>query len=62
MENVFTRDSGEVFGVQATISLLFVDTQFTIKLPTLKTRVMEGIEWVAHFHLAPLLEPIYLLI
>ena len=49
MENFFTRDSGHIFRVQA-ISLLFVDTQFTIKI-TLNTRVIGAIEWVAHFHL-----------
>jgi len=50
MENFFTRDSGHIFRVQA-ISLLFVDTQFTIKITTLNTRVIGAIEWVAHFHL-----------
>ena len=51
MENFFTRDSGHIFRVQAIISLLFVDTQFTIKITTLNTRVIGAIEWVAHFHL-----------
>ena len=50
MENFFTRDSGHIFRVQA-ISLLFVETQFTIKITTLNTRVIGAIEWVAHFHL-----------
>ena len=50
MENFLTRDSGHIFRVQA-ISLLFVETQFTIKITTLNTRVIGAIEWVAHFHL-----------
>ena len=57
-EKIFhKRDSGHIFTVQATISLLFAGTQFTIKI-TLKTRVTGAIEGVAHFHLAPLPEPI----
>ena len=32
MEKFPTRDSGHIFSVQATISLLFVATQFTIKI------------------------------
>ena len=58
-EKIFhKRDSGRIFIVQATISLLFVGTQFTIKITTLKTRVTGAIVGVAHFHLAPLPEPI----
>ena len=61
MEKFPTRDSGHMFSVQATISLLFVAAQFTIKI-ALKTRVIEVIEWFAYFDHAPLLEPVWLLI
>jgi len=50
MEIFFTRDSGHIFRVQS-ISLLFVDTEFTIKITTLNTCVIRAIEWVAYFHL-----------
>ena len=55
---IFTRDSDHIFRAQATISLLSVDTQFTTKITALKTREIGAIEWVAHFHLAPVLESI----
>ena len=61
MEKFPTRDSGHIFIAQATISLLFIATQFTIKM-ALKTRVIGAIEWFAYFDHAPLLEPVWLLI